>query len=131
MADISDRVLLPTDLIPSHYSLEITPNFSSFTFSVNETIVVTVRGDSEAKVAGLRSFSLHARDINIISCSFQGNDAVEINYNKKLNTVSFVFENDFVSGQHEVAIKYEGILNSDMAGFYRCMCIIVCFFSFY
>jgi hypothetical protein len=42
MTDISDRVLLPSDLIPSHYTLEITPNFTSFVFSVNETIVVTV-----------------------------------------------------------------------------------------
>jgi hypothetical protein len=52
---------------------------------------------------------------------------VEINYNKKLNTVTLVFEKDFVSGQHEVSIKYEGIMNSDMAGFYRCSCLEIMF----
>lgn len=114
MTDHSERVLLPSDLTPKHYTLEITPNFTTFLFQVNETIQVTVHK------AGVKTFTLHAKDIHIFSCKFQDNEATEINYNKKMNTVTFVFENEFIEGTHDVFIKYEGILNSDMAGFYRC-----------
>ena len=40
--DKSERVLLPGSVTPSHYALEITPNFALLTYACSETIKVTV-----------------------------------------------------------------------------------------
>jgi hypothetical protein len=45
--------------------------------------------------------------------------AVEINYNKKLNLVKFVFDEILTVGAGTLIIKYKGVLNGDMAGFYK------------
>ena len=39
----SERVVLPTQLYPSHYNLELTPDLNALTFSCSEEIFVTVR----------------------------------------------------------------------------------------
>jgi puromycin-sensitive aminopeptidase len=113
MTAVSERVLLPSDLVPKHYGLEITPDFTNFTFACVEKITVTV-------VNAVKTFSLHAREISVHSMTFQGQSPVEIHYNVKYHTVEFLFEKEFEVGDNfEVLINYTGILNNDMAGFYR------------
>ena len=115
---MSERVVLPTQLLPVHYSLEITPNFEELTFATEEVIDVTVREETDR-------FTLHAREITIHAVSFvsAGNSKEikmsEISYNFKSNTVSIVFESSVPVGEGKVNIKYSGILNGDMAGFYK------------
>lgn len=63
----SDRVVLPTQLYPSHYALEITPDFTALTFGCDEEIEVEVREATNA-------VTLHAREITIQSASFVSAD---------------------------------------------------------
>ena len=43
----------------------------------------------------------------------------EITYNVKHNTVKITFDTNVQIGEGVLTIKYKGILNGDMAGFYK------------
>lgn len=115
---MSGRVLLPNDVVPSHYSLELSPDLEKLEFLCDEEINVEVKNETN-------EITLHQKEIFVSSVSFKstatgatiaGN---EINYNKKMNTVKFIFESNLPLGAGVVSIKYRGILNGDMAGFYK------------
>jgi aminopeptidase N len=114
----SQRVQLPNDVIPSHYALELTPDLDKLEFYGNEYIRVTV-------VNSVNEITLHSKEIFISSGSFKGSDSTkeiavtEINYNTFYTTVRFVFEENLPLGEGTLAIKYRGILNGDMNGFYK------------
>jgi aminopeptidase N len=115
---MTERVLLPNHLVPSHYALEISPDFDKLTFATTEEIHVTVQEETDR-------LTLHAREITIHSVSFKSNVSnqevklSELSYNFKANTVSFGFDGKLSLGEGVVTIKYTGILNGDMAGFYK------------
>lgn len=117
MTSISERVTLPLILVPSHYSLELSPNLDLLTFSCNEEITCEVT-DKTTEV------TLHAKEIFVESVVFKSQSGAtttvtEISYNIKYNTVKFVFESELPLGSGFIVIKYKGILNGDMAGFYK------------
>ncbi len=115
---MTERVQLPRQLVPSHYELEITPDFEKLSFSTNEHIDVTVHEETD-------TLTLHAREITVHSVFFKARGSKkeiklsELSYNFKKNTVSFGFEENLPSGEGILTIKYTGILNGDMAGFYK------------
>ena len=47
------------------------------------------------------------------------NKAIQISYDLKHNTVAITFENKVELGSGSIVIKFRGILNGDMAGFYK------------
>ena len=119
MSAVTERVLLPSEVTPSHYNLEITPDLVNFKFDVNEDINLTIHKD------GINQISLHGKDIQVDTASFTGSDGttlevVGINYDLKLTIVTFVFESSLPIGEGVLNIKLTGILNGDMAGFYKC-----------
>lgn len=76
--------------------------------------------------------TLHSKEITIVSASFKSSDGtsnpvVEITYNYTLKTVKLGFENQIPAGSGSLVIKFEGILNGDMAGFYKyvALCMVV------
>lgn len=69
--------------------------------------------------------TLHAREITVHSVSFVYNDgrvappAIETRYNSKSHTVAFLFDGKLTVGEGKLVLHFQGILNSDMAGFYK------------
>ena len=114
----SDRVLLPQAVLPSHYSLVLTPDLTALVFTCDEDITVTV---SES----VDEVSLHAKEINITEVSIVNKETSVsqkmsgISYDFKLNTVTIKFPEKLAIGASVLSIKYRGILNGDMAGFYK------------
>lgn len=116
----SERVVLPTQLYPSHYNLELTPDLNALTFSCNEEIFVTVR-------EATNSVTLHAREITIVSASFHsltGDFSAKlegVSYDLKYHKVQLTFDAEIPAsvGEGKVVIQFNGILNGDMAGFYK------------
>lgn len=107
------RVILPQVVYPQHYALEISPDLDALTFSCNLSITVTVASKTNA-------VTLHSKEIVIESATFNGSNALaEINYNIKDTTVTLIFDQAFPVGEGVLSIKYKGILNGDMAGFYK------------
>lgn len=114
----AERVLLPTQLLPSHYVLELTPDLDACTFTCNEEIHVAVSEETD-------QVTLHAKEITVESVSFVADSGAECpavtetRYNTKFNTVAFLFDGKLPVGTGKLLIKFKGILNGDMAGFYK------------
>jgi puromycin-sensitive aminopeptidase len=109
----SERVLLPENCIPTHYDLCLTPDMSALTFSCDMTINVNV-------TSVLKEITMHSKEIVIQSASIDGLNTCDINYDEKMTTVTLSFPNDVSIGNNkQLKISYTGILNGDMAGFYK------------
>ena len=74
-------------------------------------------------VEATKHVQLHSRELGYQSAVFiQGGKTQEvehINFNFKKQIVDFVFENDLTVGEGQLVVEYSGILNNQMAGFYR------------
>ena len=114
------RVVLPLSVCPVNYKIQLEPNLTTLTFAGDLTIDVNV-SEQTSEVA------LHAKELVIKSVSYQSvdglvNDSIkltDINYNLVLHTVTFKFSQDFPLGNGRIHVLYDGILNGDMAGFYK------------
>ena len=68
--------------------------------------------------------TLHAKQLNITGAKWvapggQECEAEEVSYNLKQTKVTLTFENPIPTGDAQLIIDFSGILNNDMAGFYR------------
>lgn len=113
--DKSDgRVLLPGNVVPNKYNIRLVPDMEKFTYTGEQTVSVNVTE------AGTRSVTMHSKSLYIPSCCFKGvGEATGIAFNLKLSTVCFTFDADLPVGEGELMMKFEGVLNDQMAGFYR------------
>ena len=115
----SERVLLPSDVYPIHYSLELTPDLENLDFQCTQEVSVQVTKE------GVSSITLHSKEIFIESASFKSSNntvcpaVMEINYNVQLTTVALVFDGPLPAGSGTLLLKFRGILNGDMCGFYK------------
>jgi Aminopeptidase N len=116
---VAERVTLPLDVVPVHYALELTPDLERLEFTASEKIHVTVTA------AGVQEVTLHCREIHVESACFTpsaGGSSIaaeEMHFNVKRHTVKFVFGAELPVGEGALHFKYRGILNGDMAGFYK------------
>ena len=119
MSKTVEPVVLSPDVQPVHYKLEITPDLDRLEFLGNEKIDVVVS-------ASTKSVTLHCKEIDIQSVSFTSKDATsapvaveQIAYHLKDTTVTFIFDGELAVGEGVLDISFRGILNGDMAGFYK------------
>eukprot|EP00405_Crypthecodinium_cohnii_P010223 CAMPEP_0206429112 /NCGR_PEP_ID=MMETSP0324_2-20121206/6049_1 /ASSEMBLY_ACC=CAM_ASM_000836 /TAXON_ID=2866 /ORGANISM="Crypthecodinium cohnii, Strain Seligo" /LENGTH=882 /DNA_ID=CAMNT_0053894735 /DNA_START=32 /DNA_END=2680 /DNA_ORIENTATION=+ len=117
--DTSYRVLLPADVEPEHYDLTLEPDLEKFFF--DGTVAITV----DVKVA-TDIITVHTKELVVFSGVFKPLDAPETSYdvseitNKvKEMTTSFGFTEPLPVGKGVLTVKFRGILNDQMAGFYR------------
>lgn len=116
---MTDRVTLPLDVIPVHYALELTPNFEKLDFQCKEIIDVNVTKEAVDEV------TLHSKEIYVESASFSSEgdassySVTGISYNVKYHTVKFSFDKPLPVGAGKLNLQFRGILNGDMAGFYK------------
>eukprot|EP00406_Dinophysis_acuminata_P070763 CAMPEP_0179268524 /NCGR_PEP_ID=MMETSP0797-20121207/30486_1 /TAXON_ID=47934 /ORGANISM="Dinophysis acuminata, Strain DAEP01" /LENGTH=894 /DNA_ID=CAMNT_0020976811 /DNA_START=169 /DNA_END=2853 /DNA_ORIENTATION=+ len=114
------RVLLPDQVLPTKYDIRLVPDLERFVFDGVATIDVDVQ-------EAVSEVTLHAKELQFISCEFTGEDdsaeskveTVGINQRVKETTVTFVFDKVLPVGKGKLAITYTGVLNNQMAGFYR------------
>lgn len=117
MADKLYRVLLPSDVLPEIYDLRLEPDLERFTFEgvVKITCDVQVATDT---------ISVHAHELLVASAQFTPTDfavmnAEEITMKEKVKTATIGFGSVLPVGKGVLEIKFRGILNDQMAGFYR------------
>ncbi|CAE7754487.1 Npepps, partial [Symbiodinium microadriaticum] len=114
---MTDRVLLPSAVTPVHYDLEIEPDFILLKFRGSLDVAVKVNGTTDTVV-------VHSKEIQVKDASFTDEAGksftlVEISYNLDYTTLSLRFSEPLTVGKGSIHISYEGILNGDMAGFYK------------
>ncbi len=109
-------VRLSAFIKPENYKLLIKPDLEGFTFEGEETISIKL----EKSVA---SITLHAKELDISEVEYQvariKYQAREIKYDNKSETATFIFARNLPKGRGALNLKFKGILNDHMRGFYR------------
>ncbi|KAK6166547.1 hypothetical protein SNE40_023207 [Patella caerulea] len=108
---------LPGSVIPSNYNIKLKPNLQTFTFEGDETITVDVK-------SATNTILINSVEIAIQSATFQAQGSSdistgEISFNEEDEKVTFKFPAPLPVGKGELKIKFTGILNDKMKGFYR------------
>jgi aminopeptidase N len=128
---------LPSGVHPEHYKLTLTPNLQAATFSGEETIDVTLDAPSrsitlnaaEIKFGEVKAYVLSSAtyDYGKLGSQPKPLDAVEADKHPQIATVTldgakeqatFTFPNELPAGKVTLAIRYTGILNDKLRGFY-------------
>lgn len=120
MTTKAERVLLPSAVTPTHYSLSLTPDLDRLEFVCDEEISVLVSEETDRVI-------LHSKEITVSNATFSsaagGSSAspslAEISYQLLDTTLTLRFSSPLPLGEGVLKISYRGILNSDMAGFYK------------
>jgi hypothetical protein len=105
-------VLLPAHIKPIHYNIFLAPDLDNFIFEGEETITVSI-------LKPTKEITLHSAEIEVLTVSVGKETTNKITYNKKAETVTFTFSNPIPKGKAKITIKFTGILNDKMRGFYR------------
>ncbi|KAI8896059.1 peptidase family M1-domain-containing protein [Globomyces pollinis-pini] len=113
----TNRIILPKNIKPSHYTLCITPNLESFVFEGKVTIEVSILEDSN-------TITLNVLDLNIASASLLYNNMVlapkEIVLDNANQTLSLVFNSMLLQNSTaSLNIQFTGSHNDQLVGFYR------------
>ncbi len=108
------REVIGTNVMPENYRLNFIPDMKSFTFKGEEHIEAKVRKPS-------RTITLNSNELKIehASVSCKGKEyAAKVKYQKQLERVQLLLDGA-VSGKVTIHIKYSGLNNDKMYGFYR------------
>lgn len=108
------REILPTNVTPLHYDLRVEPNFETFKFKG------LVKIDLKVNDPKINEVQLNAIDIDIHSAKIGSSNAKDIKYDSDNQVSTFSFADDVLSGEKvTLEIDFTGVLNDNMAGFYR------------
>lgn len=113
MNDASHKTL-GDNVIPENYRITFTPDMKRFRFSGEESITVRVRRPA-------RSIRLNAHELKVHSASVSSKGIVQkarVRLNEKEKELVLSFSKS-VSGSAVIQIKFTGIHNDGMYGFYR------------
>jgi puromycin-sensitive aminopeptidase len=111
-----DSARLPASVRPTNYSLTFEPDAKSFTFKGTENINLTISAQTNAIV-------LNAADLTISEATIKTpkngalNAAIELQ--PATERVRLSFKVALAPGQYQLSVRFKGILNDQLRGFYR------------
>ena len=123
---MSERVLLSSDVVVSHYDLAIKTNLEgSFRFEADITL------SCELKTSWMQSITLHSNELSLHTAVYTSGDksfaATSFEYDIEMMTCKISFFKKGTSileglpmGEGFLHIVYTGLHNDQMNGFYRC-----------
>jgi aminopeptidase N len=105
---------LPTNVIPESYDLSFTPNLEKATFSGEETIHVRLL--KPATTITLNAAEIEFQEVKITAGSFHL--VVPVTLDEKSDQATFNVPVELPARDYFIHIKYTGILNGQLRGFY-------------
>ncbi|KAF8953474.1 hypothetical protein CPC16_000705 [Podila verticillata] len=111
-----NRVVLPTNVTPSHYTLTITPDLKAFTFGGYVEIDLTIHEPTKTIQINTKELTLHWARVEIDG---KTHETSSTSYDDHRETTTLTFESELPKGAAILSINFDGILNDKMAGFYR------------
>ncbi len=105
---------LPDTAIPQHYSIKLTPNLKDATFTGTERIDVVLRQPLDA-------ITLNAAEISFEGVTAEANGkqlTATVTEDAQKEQATFHFGQTLPAGPAALAIRYSGILNNELRGFY-------------
>jgi aminopeptidase N len=105
---------LPTIVIPTHYTLKLAPDLKAATFSGEESIDVNLQQPTRSIT--LNAIEIAFQSVTILSNGSRQTGAVSLDAGKQQAT--FTFPGIVPAGNATIKIRYTGILNNELRGFY-------------
>ncbi len=105
---------LPTTALPEHYTLLLTPDLQSATFTGKETIDLVLKEPSS-------TITLNAAEIKFVSVTAKVGDSTlpaKVTEDAEKQQATFDFGRELAAGKLTLSIDYTGILNNELRGFY-------------
>ncbi|EKD91168.1 MAG: hypothetical protein ACD_30C00040G0013 [uncultured bacterium] len=102
---IKKSARLPAHIKPERYEIFLKPDLEGFTFTGEETMWLSLDKPSKA-------ITLHAAELEVFS------EDANVSYDQAAETVTLTFKKP-ISGKQKIKLKFTGILNDQMRGFYR------------
>lgn len=106
------REVLPDSITPIKYHLNLTPNLNQFTFTGSLTFNFQVLHRTDQIV-------LNSKELKINQTNSDDFKVTKIDYDEKTDRVIFSLNKFLEPGEFRLVLEYSGILNDQMAGFYR------------
>jgi puromycin-sensitive aminopeptidase len=106
---------LPRTALPRRYEIRLEPDLEAFTFDGEVTIELDIVEDSD-------SITLNALEIDIDQAILTDPDgALEaaVSYDEPMQRAVLTFDRTLALGPAELSIRFKGILNDQLVGFYR------------
>ncbi len=101
---------LPTNAVPTHYTLALAPDIAKATFTGDETIDLNLAAPSN-------TVTLNAAEISFQS-AMAGGQTAAVSEDKDKQQATFTFPKPLPAGPASLHIVYSGILNDKLRGFY-------------
>jgi aminopeptidase N len=106
------RIVLPEDVIPAHYDVEVTPDVAHLRFSGRARIDVDVRQQT-------RRIELNAADLTFERVRVEGRtDAPRVELDEQQQTATFIFDTPLAPGHHVLALDYRGRIYQQASGLF-------------
>jgi puromycin-sensitive aminopeptidase len=106
---------LPRTALPRRYELRLEPDLEAFTFAGEAAIQLDVIATSDEIV-------LNALEIEIdhaVLTDADGATVGAVSYDEAMQRATITFDRDMTEGQAELNLKFRGVLNDQLVGFYR------------
>ncbi len=117
-ASVAQAQRLPTDAHPHHYDLHLTPDLQAATFAGQETIDLSL--DQASKTVTLNAADIQFDTVTGASPNLNGGNpqTAEVSLDPDKQQATFTFPAEIPAGPVALHIRYTGILNSKLRGFY-------------
>ncbi|HEX2929149.1 MAG TPA: M1 family metallopeptidase, partial [Candidatus Binatia bacterium] len=107
---------LPTSINPERYEIRLTPDLTSWTFSGEEKVSVQVHEPVREIVLNAAELELHSASVALKNGR---NLPAQVTLDSENERARLVFSEALPAGVCELQIKFSGILNDKLHGFYR------------
>ncbi|NND04214.1 MAG: M1 family metallopeptidase [Acidimicrobiia bacterium] len=107
---------LPRSVIPSHYVLEIEPNFETFAFKGR--VVITAAATERVAEIVLNSIEIDIDAVEVVAADGSSQNA-GLSYEDGRERVTLVLGTPVEPGPVEIRLDYTGTINDNLQGFYR------------
>jgi aminopeptidase N len=121
-ANFNDRDTLPDTIKPINYDISIydIELGGNFTYQGTVSILATVVRTSKEIVLNSHQIKIHSAEVQLEHTKTQQTlTASDISYDAPRQRVTLSFPEEIPLAKTVIVLKFEGIINNDMAGFYR------------
>ena len=114
MASIAGAQRLPLAATPENYNMTLTPDLKKASFAGEETIKVKLLKPASQII--LNSADIEIQDASVASGG--ASQTATVSYDKENQTATLTVQNPLAAGPAAIHLKYTGILNDQLRGFY-------------